>query len=119
MSTVAVREFSDDGLSGKLQTLRLQDTVSALIEVSSMETLELVVDFSESDLAFQSFVQEKSTGQSLNISASQVRIVHKGMNSYILTFTDISDSTTDITLRVYAADAIHLESVTTGNALTE
>jgi hypothetical protein len=116
MPAVAVKDFSQDGFTGQLKSLRLHDTVSVIVDIMSSETLEMVIKYTDSDLAFHGFAQESPTGQSLSVSTGQVRIVHKGTNSYILTFTDTSDSASDITLQIYAADAVLRESVTTGTA---
>lgn len=83
--TVDKQDFNQAGVSGSVETQYAADHLVATIEVKSAKDLDIVIEFDGKVLHPLGFQQSSPHPMGVTMESDQVRLLHRGQNTYTFT----------------------------------
>ncbi len=108
-------EISLEQAHGTVDIKYSSEIVLVELKLESDQEIEMFIEFDDRDISFAGFRQLDSPRRTLSIEKSSLRVTNTGNHEYILVFTDLTESVSPMSLKIFSGGALRYEqTVSTG-----
>lgn len=115
LETADHAEINLDQVQGEIHLKYSEEIVLAELDLNTEREIEIVFEFDEHDISFNSFARLNNNENNLNIGKNRLRLSNIGDNKYIIIFHDKTESITPMNVKIFSSgDLLYERDISTG-----